>query len=394
MGWRDQYQQASFRGVTFYVRRAESEFGRRTQLHIFPNKDAPESEDLGRRARRYTVEGYLLGDNFYDQKDTLLRAVEAHGPGRLVHPYYGELFVACIRCRVTDTDRELGITRFTLEFEEAGIELQPQAVPNPKAVADSVKRGALSAINDAFLAAYSIVLQPFAEVRKLITAVEQGISIVETARRSVANVASFQRQILSMDDSVTALINNATDLAVEMIGVATFGTYPFQGEVRVSTDNAKQMLDEMSSLYDGSGEDPSDDESPVKAFNDLLIQTAVVTAGGLIPEVEFASLEDLEAAAAVVFDQIDGIEESGIEDNGVLEALRQTRVSIRDDVDARSDRLSRTAELTLPETIPAIVLSNSLYGDISQEGTILSRNSIDHPGFVDGRRPIKVLIHA
>jgi prophage DNA circulation protein len=119
-----------------------------------------------------------------------------------------------------------------------------------------------------------------------------------------------------------------------------------------------------------------------------------VTAGGLIPEVEFESLEELEASAEIVLTQIDGIEESGIEDSGVLEALRETRVTIRNDVAARADRLSRTAEVTLPETIPAVVLSNQLYGNIDQETAILRRNGLDHPGFVDGQRPIKVLISA
>jgi prophage DNA circulation protein len=394
MGWRDEYQQAKWRGVPFYVRRAESEYGRRVQQHSFPNKDVPETEDLGRRPRSYRMEGYLLGDDFYTQKDTMLRAVEAHGPGLLVHPYYGELFVTCVRCRVTDTDKELGITRLNFEFQEQGVNLLPKAVPNPKALANSVKTGALSAINDAFLKAYSIVNKPFAEVQKLITAVEQGIALTETVRRSVGNVASFQRQVISMGDSVTALINNAADLGTESIGVLTFGTFPFDGEVRVDADSAKQMFDEMGGLFGGSGETPSDDSSPVKAYNDLMTQASTVTAGGLIPEVEFESLEDLEASALVVLDQIDAIEEAGVEDNAVLTALRETRVVIRNDVEDRADRLSRTSEVVLPETLPAVVLSNNLYGDIDQESSILTRNHIDHPGFVDGRRPIKVLISA
>lgn len=393
MAWRDEYQQASFRGVPFFVRRTQSEFGRRVQLHEFPNRDTPEAEDLGRRPRVYGVEGYLLGPDFYAQKDTFLRAVEAHGPGRLVHPYYGELFVVCRRCRVTDSDRELGITRLQLEFTEAGDELEPTAVTNPKVFADTVKRNGLTAVNDAFLRAYSIVLQPFAEVQKLTAAVDQGINLIDTARRSVANVASFQREILSMGDDVARLINSAADLAVDTLGILTFGTFPFEGEIRVSTDNAKQMLDEMGPLYEGTTEEPRDDASPVKAYNDLMIQAAVITAGGLIPEVEFDSLEALEESAATVFEQIDAIEDSGIDDIDLLRALRETRATIRADVEARADKLSRLSDIVLPESLPAIVLSNNLYGNIDQEQDILARNGLDHPGFVDGRRPIKVLIH-
>lgn len=393
MGWRDEYQPASFRGVPFFVRRAQSEFGRRTQLHVFPNRDTPESEDLGRKPRRYGVEGYLLGDDFYTQKDTFLRAVEAHGPGLLVHPYYGQLFVACTRCSVSDTDRELRITRMDLQFQEAGEELEPSAVANPKSTADAVKKSGLAAVNDAFLRAYTIVNKPLAEVNKLISAVEQGANLIDTARRSVANVASFQREILDMGNSAVALINNAADLATDTLNVLTFGTFPFDGEVRVTTDDAKQMYDEMQLLFDGTDEEPSDDASPVKAYNDLLVQAAVITAGGLIPEVEFESLDALLASAAAVYAKIDSIEESGIDDNDLLEAFRETRASIRADIEARQDRLSRLSELTLPESLPALVLSNSLYGNIDQEQDILRRNGLDHPGFVDGQKPIQVLIN-
>jgi prophage DNA circulation protein len=394
MGWRDEYQRAEWRGVAFYVRRAELETGRRAELHTFPNRDKPESEDLGRRARRYGVEGYLLGDDYFDQKETFLRAVEAPGAGLLVHPYYGELLVACVRCRVSDSDRELGIARLDLEFQETGDELEPKAEPNPRAVANTAKIDALAAINDAFLDAYSVVSKPLAEVNKLKRAITNGANLVNSTRRAVANVASYQRDLLNIDRNVAALVNDAESLAQETIGVLTFGTYPFQGEVRVDENDAGQMFTDLTELFDGVGETPSDDASPVKAYNDLFVRAATVTAGGLIPEVDFASLEDLEAAADIVFAKIDELEDAGLEDVDVLESLRRVRVVIRDDIESRADRLARTAEIVLPETIPALVLSNELYGDIDQEENILRRNDLDHPGYVTGRRPLKVLIDA
>ncbi len=51
MNWADKYQQAFFRGVPFYVERAELEAGRRLQVHTFPNRETPYTEDLGRLPR-------------------------------------------------------------------------------------------------------------------------------------------------------------------------------------------------------------------------------------------------------------------------------------------------------------------------------------------------------
>lgn len=92
--WKDNLRPASFRGVPFQVD-DEGTFGRRVQVHEYPNRDKPYTEDLGRAARRFTINAYLVGDDFFEVRDRLIVAIDTPGPGTLVHPYYGEIAV-CI----------------------------------------------------------------------------------------------------------------------------------------------------------------------------------------------------------------------------------------------------------------------------------------------------------
>jgi len=96
MAWQDRYLDASFRGVPFFVDRANTSGGRKTVLHEFPERDLPFAEDLGRASRLFNVTGYIIGEDYFEQRDRLIAACfDKSGPGILIHPYYGSLTVNC-----------------------------------------------------------------------------------------------------------------------------------------------------------------------------------------------------------------------------------------------------------------------------------------------------------
>lgn len=101
MSWFDQLQQASFRGLPFGVLGDDARFGRRVAVHQYPNRDKPYIEDLGRSTRRISLTGFLIenslvygGGDALSQRDAMVGAAEAVGPGTLVHPTLGELQVS------------------------------------------------------------------------------------------------------------------------------------------------------------------------------------------------------------------------------------------------------------------------------------------------------------
>lgn len=118
--WIDNLLPAFFRGVPFYMEHDDLTVGRRVQLHEYPQRDKPYAEDLGRAARKLAITGYVIGPGYMTLRDLLLGALEAPGPGCLVHPHYGPMMVmAKGECKVTHSKDEGGMCRFSMSFVEA-----------------------------------------------------------------------------------------------------------------------------------------------------------------------------------------------------------------------------------------------------------------------------------
>lgn len=118
--WRAQLYPATFRGAMFHVEVREKAGGRRDVVHEFPKRDVPYSEDLGRRARRFTVSGYVIGPDYITDRDALESALDAEGPGALVLPTRGSQQVEVDHVNVIERRERGGIAEFEMTFTEAG----------------------------------------------------------------------------------------------------------------------------------------------------------------------------------------------------------------------------------------------------------------------------------
>lgn len=118
--WKARLVPASFRGVEFKIDVGSRSGGRRTVEHEFPKRDDPYAEDMGRSARRFTVAGYVIGGDYYDQRDALIDALESEGSGTLVHPSMGEFQVNPGPFAVTEHRERARIAEFEMSFVEAG----------------------------------------------------------------------------------------------------------------------------------------------------------------------------------------------------------------------------------------------------------------------------------
>jgi prophage DNA circulation protein len=134
IAWRGRWMPAKFRGARFHVETAVRESGRRIVQHEFPKRDAPYAEDMARRAREFTVRGYIIvyprdvggsgntlkKKNYIEARDVLIKALEQDGPAILQLPLLGIMNVACTRYRVTEENRTGGYCVFDMSFTEFG----------------------------------------------------------------------------------------------------------------------------------------------------------------------------------------------------------------------------------------------------------------------------------
>lgn len=118
--WRLQLRPASFRGAGFHVEVGALAGGRRVALHEFPKRDTPYAEDMGRRARRFPCTGYIVDEDYIPERDALIAALEAGGPGTLVHPTLGAFRVVCDGFSAIERRDKGGYVEFEMTFVEAG----------------------------------------------------------------------------------------------------------------------------------------------------------------------------------------------------------------------------------------------------------------------------------
>jgi hypothetical protein len=74
-------------------------------------------------------------------------------------------------------------------------------------------------------------------------------------------------------------------------------------------------------------------------------------------------------------------------------ALQQVRADLSASVPGSPNTLPQLVGFTPSVTVPALVLSQRLYGNVAFVDDLIARNGVQHPGFVPGGVTLEVLSH-
>lgn len=394
MAWTDRLRAASFRGVAFRVDAAELSGGRRTVTHEYPLRDEPYVEDMGLRARVFTVEAYVVGDNYMQERDALIAALEQEGPGALVHPYHGSRQVACSGFRVRESREEGRMARFAIDFAEAVFQpILPAATVDPAALVAAAADDSLLAVAEAFLAAYDPDSQPQFALDSIAQIIRDSSHLLS---RVFAPAVNTTQASASMKRLLDALFADADTLVRDPAGIVS----RLQGAVTTLSGESATPALGVGALLGSYGLTSGTDPLPTTATRarelanrtavaELFKRTAVVEAARTATRVRYESYDDAIAARDAITGRLD--EQADTAPDLVFTELNRLRKELVRAVPGEENDLPRLVSYTPAETLPSLVLSHRLYGDIGHEGDILARNRIRHPGFVVGSRPLEVL---
>lgn len=379
---------ASFRGVPFFVDTAERAGGRRVVVHEFPFRDDPFLEDLGRKARRFRVEGYVIGDDYLVQRDALLAALEdTSEPGELVHPYYGIKRAICESVSVREASRDGGMAMFALEFCEA-----PTQAPTPTQASDPAGRVAISAAaavtatKAELVQKYDVAGLPAFAIASAETALTSASAALGATLAPVATttqeLATLTGQIALMTSQASSLVRAPADL---------FDA--FQGAISGLIDTAAAapgaMVDALTDAYsfdlgaitNGTTTTRQRELANQLALTGALRRAMAIEAARLAPLAPYVSIEDAAAARDSIAAQLE--EQAGLSGDTAYPAL----VTLRSDVLRAvpgGDAFASIVAIARNVPIPSLLLAYQLYGDVDQEPDLIARNRIAHPGFVAG----------
>ena len=418
MTWRDKWQTGSFRGAGFKWRQSDAVVGRKTARHDYPLRDEAYIEDLGKRPREFTLDCFVIGVDYTDQRDALIDALEKEGPGTLIHPTMGAMQVSVHGdVRITESTAEGGMCRFSIPFVLAGEKNYPAQVADTSSLVDEKSDTAIGKIEDAFAGKFSCrgVLQFVADDAKSLTeAICDTLDGLAKSFPTTVETPAFLKDLAKIRNSVAALVNEPLLLARSITGrfyglrnlalapldlvdsVKSTLTATFQGTSKVPKDlfNAHARQFDYGNASGSASSTPATpsrirQEGNREALNTLMRQTAVVEAARASSIIEYTSYDEAAEVRDRLMDAIDA-ELSSASDE-VFAGLLDVRSAVLADIDTRGADLSRIARIAQPRTEPALVVAHRLYGDATRAEEIVARNGIAHPLFVPGGRVLEVL---
>jgi prophage DNA circulation protein len=450
--WRDKMQPASFRGVPFKVVSSDRQIGRRAVVHEYPQRDLPYAEDMGRKAREFTVEALIIGPDYMTGRDKLEEALEAAGSGELVHPYRGRIqVVVSSPARISESTAEGGMARFSITFTESGEPVNPAPRADTGAAVEAAADEAQAETESSFADMFSVDgLQDFVPTEALAT-VNDALDGVMDAANGIMDgslLPEFTQQLFSISSTVSSLMSFPANLASGLFGQiaslsaiasnplgslsalsSIFGSGSRSGSgiqassaspsnsvtgsgsptsaVSVGALTAVSVLRPLFSF--GSTAKPVPHSVPPTAAAPTLIatpsriqqaanqaavinltrQAAVIEAARVSAKITPASFGEAVALRDEIAGQLETLAETA--PDNVYAVLSNLRIAVIKDITTRAADLSSTVQYPVPVTQPALVIAHHLYGDVEQADAMVARNKIRHPGFVPGGRTIEVL---
>jgi prophage DNA circulation protein len=388
--WRDNFRQGKFRGIEFFTNSHEFSSGRRKQDHEFPQRDEGKSEDLGKRTPGFSLDMYVLGDDYFTKRDELLAALEQEGPGELIHPYLGRKVVQVGNFSLRESVGEGRIARFSVEFVEAGAVLFPESLEDALETGIENADDLIDKSKDAFETAFDVANQP--------------AFIIQAAADAAAAIGTFMEKSVA---KFTAPISNLT-----------YAISNFKADVgnliRTPGELAERIDELFNDLLTEFEDDPDTGENVLGNFNLFADEFEVIVATTPSRERQLQNQNAIigisnhisvanHSKAAFEIDYTSTNQAVEIRDNiaGLLDD--QLNDIIDDDLYQSAKDLQASVVKALPPSgitdlitftpkndMPAIVIAYDLFEDLEKETEIIDQNNIMHPGFVPGGEEIEV----
>ena len=392
MSWRDRLRVASFRGVEFQVKASDRSGGRRVALHEYPGRDEPFPEDLGRSAKDFKIDAFVLGDNYDLDRDRLQLALEEAGPGDLVHPYLGDMRVQVFgKFRVRESAKEGRIAYFTITFVEAGKEQYPTAeddIPSAVRLALAIARekGEEQAVQriEVMASAPSFAKEAVeATVGQVLEDIGKAPAIGGLER-----AAEFVREVQDLIDNPAEIFDSPDDYVQRLSSVV--GMVWSGGEDAISAFQAFESLFTSTALLLGgaSSVHAAADEASL-AVSQLIRVSALEGASDAALQAPWATFEEAILKRDSLAFQIDS--ESETAGDSLYLALQDSRAEVVNGIPVEAEALPFLRSVLVTESVPSLVAAYEIHDDISQEAEIVSRNKVRHPGFIPGGTELEIL---
>ena len=387
--WKMQLRAASFRGVSFGVTADESEGGRRTVTHEFPQREAPYVEDLGGAPRRFTVQAFVLGSDYMSRRDALEAALQQPGPGTLVHPWYGEVQVSqTAPYKVRHSAQDGGMAVFQLFFCR---DTEPNSL-------EAGTAGLLAC--DSFDSVLRLAGQAEWAVSQTYSLIVDAVSTVQAIMHGdVSTVADLLGAATGYDLMPLASVGQHLWSVLQDIG----GQSGLSDAAVSGRWASVARTDFLQTVPDNVGSQRAVIQSNGQAVESLVRRLALVESARAATTAQPASRSEAQQLRYDFLDAMDEVSalEPVIPDMTQASSVSRTEIQLAASLASlRSGTLATLAEAArrAPEVVtitpacvlPSLALCYRQSGGVDLEADLVARNRLIHPGFVPVE-PLEVL---
>lgn len=393
----------SYNGVPFFATTADTDSGRRVAVTEYPQRDKANADDMGAKARRFTLEMLVLGEDCLEQRDALAAMLEMPGRGELIHPWRGKLAVIPVSVRTREAATERRIARLTVEFVEAEADDNVSlgiAVPSYElnGAADALDIISLMSFADTFTVEGPVSLLAAAE-----KAVTSGLNTIKAVSGRLNSLNDLAARIRNISQGITSLVLSPSTLGLQLaaaIHTITDTHFNPLGALKTQLNLLAQSLGTVDNSIGTSTSRQS--ATNANAVTTLIRSLALAETVRLFSgEIHREAVTDTASRAGAVFDtrnEAAAIRDAMLvhldallldADDRVYPALMNTQAVIM----AQYPAIAPTATLetiSAPGNLPALVIAQRLYGSAAMADDLISRNRIAHPLFVPAGADLEV----
>lgn len=440
--WLRSLQQASFGAVNFGVDGGSISAGRKTVVHEYAFRDEVWVEDLGKKARRFSIAGFLLendliygGGPVIQQREALLRVVEAQlggvQPGQtLVHPTLGKIDnVCCINFECQESKTIGSCFEIRFDFIVSGARKYPatstsaadligDAANDVKEasildyvaqVASDIKKGA-AVVKQAIRTAvgwYTKAIRLVNDVRRIFRSISTlggnfgtlfgGANAGYSAKNTPAPRGTTAAQLLAADTAKRAAVASAGDALAaaantpaDGVGMGAAATALTQALAATASDPADGVR-LLSDLAQYQPADPTTSSqtglamaSMQAAMGALLRRTALAELATTVQSYQPASSDEAIAVrnqvAGLIAAEIQVAGDSGDDESYV--ALIGLRAAVIKDMNERGAKLAAMSDFSFNGSLNAYSLAQRLYRDPGRATELIRQAQPVHPAFM------------
>ncbi len=210
MGWAEELQDASFRGVQFECTSTNDAVSKALAIQQAPYSNDAEIEDMGNNPRNISINAVYTGDDYKTWADALEAALLETGSGELIHPVYGIMQVNVVDYAIDHAAESVDSCTISMKFIQAKDKKRELFIP--VAVPDEIYTEDIIDVPATALEQYLKKLEVLDQnqffdavnnIRNGINTFRDGLNLAKTTIENVLAPASF---IVGLVDDLSGLV--------------------------------------------------------------------------------------------------------------------------------------------------------------------------------------------